>query len=73
MTIEFHGYLFKAVSDKEHRAYVTVDGVEHNCLPNALKKVAGMTTNGKEYAEVMESFAYQVFEVKTLENDGYFD
>ncbi|HHV28132.1 hypothetical protein [Acetivibrio mesophilus] len=58
-------------SDGGKHEYVLVNGVKHECLLNAKKRLSGCT-NMKEYVEGMEYLAYKVFIGKTVKNDGFF-
>lgn len=51
--------------------YIYVDGAKYICSEKLQKKLS-YCTNDKEYSEMMEFIAQQVFLEKTQENDGLF-
>lgn len=68
--IEFHGETHKALCSNRE-SYVSVNGVRHDILPKTLAKF-NKISNGKEYVETIEDFAYSVLIEKSLFNDEYF-
>jgi len=61
------GYSSDNIGKKGHD-FVIVDGVRYACSEKLQKKLS-YCSNAKEYSEMMESVAYQVFDARTLEND----
>lgn len=68
--IVFHGELLKA-SHSGRESWVSVNGIRYDLLQRTLDKFRGCSS-GKEYAESVEAFAYQVLVRKSVVNEGYF-
>ncbi|MED9905111.1 MAG: hypothetical protein UFG06_13160 [Lachnospiraceae bacterium] len=64
--IEFKGTL------NSTNAYVLVDGIKHHVTKKTVERFKSLV-NGKEYAETIEVFAFQIFIQKKEKNDGWFD
>ncbi|WP_310604294.1 hypothetical protein [Anaerosporobacter sp.] len=56
----------------EGDGYVIVDGVKYKILMEAHNKCK-RATNSKEYVELIELLAYEVFIIKTEQNNNYFE
>lgn len=69
-TLKFYGEAFRSL-DSHRPSYVIVNGVRHDLLSKTFSKFNNCS-NAKEFAEVVEAFAYLIFIENSISNDQYF-